>query len=263
MTEPDLFAGTAEHYARYRPPYPAELLDSLRREAGPGAGDGLLVDLACGTGEIAIPLSPAFREVSAVDQQPEMVQLGREKARSLGVTNIRWQIGRAEEVAVPAGAAALVSIGAAFHWMDRPLVAERARSWLAPGRCIAVAGSNSPWTGTSPWQPVVLDVIRKWLGAERRAGSGTFTRPSAPHEEILAAAGFDDVEERVFWTPYRWTLDTFLGYLRSTSFSGRRVLGEVADDFEADLRRALLAYDASGVYEETIKFYYILGRRPG
>jgi SAM-dependent methyltransferase len=262
MSPADLYLGAADYYARYRPPYPHELFETLRNEAGVD-GSGRLLDLGCGTGEIAVPMSPHFREIWAVDQQPEMIELGRERAASAGASNIRWILRTAETVEAASLSFQLVTVGAAFHWMDRELVGSHAMQWLESGRCLAVLGSNSPWTGDADWQTLAVDVIRRWLGEARRAGAGTFRKPSRPHEEILRASGFEDVAEREFLIPYVWTLDSFIGYLYSTSFASRAVLAESADQFEADMRSKLLAYDARGLYEELIHFYYIRARKGG
>src|SRR5207247_8702458 len=187
-------------------------------------------------------MSEFFREVWAVDVQAEMIEQARMKAEHLRVTNVRWMLGRAEDLEAPSAFFELITIGAAFHWMDCPLVANRALQWLPPGRWLAVLGSNSPWTGDAEWQQVALDVIRKWLGEERRAGGGTFQQAVRPHEEVLKAAGFEDVEDREFDIPYVWSVETFIGYLYSTSFASRAVLGEAAEAFETDLVHSLLAH---------------------
>jgi ubiquinone/menaquinone biosynthesis C-methylase UbiE len=75
----DLFKGTARCYARYRAPPPRELLDDLLVRARIGE-HGRLLDLACGPGRVALPVSPAFAEVWAVDQEPEMIAVGRDEA---------------------------------------------------------------------------------------------------------------------------------------------------------------------------------------
>lgn len=258
----DLFRDTADYYARYRVPYPAELFEAMRLQTRL-SGKGRLLDLGFGTGEITLPMSRFFREVRAVDVEPEMIAHGRAKAERLGIANVRWLVSRAEDVEAPPGFFELITIGAAFHWMDRPLIARRALEWLPAGRYLAVLGSNSPWTGSAEWQQLALNVIRKWLGEERRAGCGTFQQPTQPHEEVLKAAGFHNVEDREFDVPYVWSLDAFIGYLYSTSFASRAVLGDTAKAFEAELRAALLAHDPRGEYEETMNFYYILGERPG
>jgi SAM-dependent methyltransferase len=135
----EAFAGTARYYARYRVPYPQVLLDDLRARAAL-TGAGRLLDLACGPGRVALPLAPFFREVWAVDREPEMVEVGREEAGRRGTTNVRWLVGRAEELEAPPGACELTTIGEAFHRLDRWLIARRALAWLAPGRCLATLG---------------------------------------------------------------------------------------------------------------------------
>jgi ubiquinone/menaquinone biosynthesis C-methylase UbiE len=63
----DLFRGSAGYYDRYRLPYPDAMLTDLARRAG-ASGRGRLLDLACGTGQLAFPLRRWFGEVWAVDQ---------------------------------------------------------------------------------------------------------------------------------------------------------------------------------------------------
>jgi tRNA/tmRNA/rRNA uracil-C5-methylase (TrmA/RlmC/RlmD family) len=72
----DLSRGTAFFYDRFRPPYPQNLLDDLC-ERVPVSGNGRLVDLACGTGQIAFALAGRFAEVWAVDQEEEFAASGR------------------------------------------------------------------------------------------------------------------------------------------------------------------------------------------
>lgn len=71
--------------------------------------------------------------------------------------------------------------------------------------------------------------------------------------------GFGEYE---FPPPYVWTLDSFIGYLISTSLVSKAAMGEAAEEFESDLRRRLLTYDARGQYPETMDFHSILARRP-
>ncbi len=52
----DLYRGTASFYDRYRPPYPDALLEELTRRSGV-SGTGRLLDIACGTGQISLPLA--------------------------------------------------------------------------------------------------------------------------------------------------------------------------------------------------------------
>lgn len=259
MTQQDLFRGTADYYARYRPPYPPQLLDWVLAEADPN-GAGELLDLGCGTGEVAIPLSRHFLRVTAVDQEPEMIARAEAKASEMGVHNVRWLVGTAEELDIAAASVDLVAVGSAFHWMDRPLVARRAADWLTTGGTLALLGGTSPWTGTAPWQPRVVRVLHRWLGEQRRAGSGTFARPAERHEAVLEAAGYAPIRQLSVTTTQTWTLDTIVGYLYSTSFAARPLLGDRAAGFEEDLRSELLRFDPSGIYREDITYQAIAAR---
>ncbi|MEV4129356.1 methyltransferase domain-containing protein [Nocardia sp. NPDC049707] len=261
----DLFRGAAEYYSRYRPAYPDPLFEDLLGRADEG---GLLVDLACGTGEVAIPLHDRFADVQAVDLEPDMVEVGRSKAVEAGANNIAWSIGRAEDLVVTAPAQ-LVTIGNAFHRLDRGLIAERAGQWLAPGCCLAILGSSTPWSGTESWQAIAVDVVGRWSGEPGRpasaspatADSSTPTRRT--HEDILREAGFLDVTEYRFPTPNAWTLDEFIGFLWSTSYTAPiRQNPALAEEFEKDLRTQLLECEPSGQLRESIAHYYILGRKP-
>jgi ubiquinone/menaquinone biosynthesis C-methylase UbiE len=257
----NLFTGTASAYAEFRPPYPVELIDLL---AGVAPGHDRLVDLGCGTGELARPLSRRFGEVLAVDPEPGMIAAGTQRAAADGIDNIGWLVAKAETAELgPPHSVDLLTIGSAFHWMDRPLVLQLARTVLRPAGVLAVVGGNSPWTGSQPWQQVIVEVLEQLLGPGRRAGDGVFRRPAEPHQVVLARHGFSDVEQRDFATPYEWTLDTILGYLGSTSFASRAVLGDRAEEFETILTARLLELNPAGVFTESLPFYALIGHPDG
>jgi ubiquinone/menaquinone biosynthesis C-methylase UbiE len=85
------------------------------------AGQGRLLDLACGTGQLAFPLRRFFAEVWAVDRQPEFTQVV--KAGKLGAGNIRPVTADAETLDAEPGHFELAVICSAFHRLDRDLVA--------------------------------------------------------------------------------------------------------------------------------------------
>ncbi|HEY3811578.1 MAG TPA: class I SAM-dependent methyltransferase, partial [Caulobacteraceae bacterium] len=94
---PGAFAGTAIAYVRYRPPYPETLRRDLLERAEIGA-HGALLDLACGPGRIALDLAASFGSVWAIDQEPEMVGVGKLEAARRGIDNVIWCVGRAEDL---------------------------------------------------------------------------------------------------------------------------------------------------------------------
>jgi SAM-dependent methyltransferase len=211
---------------------------------------------------------PYFREVWGVDQEPDMIERARNKAARAGASNVRWIVGRAEDVDVPEDSVELVVIGNAFHRLDRFRVARGALDWLPPGRCLAIAGSSSLGTGKEEWQALARRVLGRDRPPEQPASKtipvatpGAVDR-TLSHQEVLTQAGFEEVEQYDFPTPHVWALDSFIGYLYSTSFASKASLSSSAESIEEELRRELLAYDPSGRYPETIAFSYILGRVP-
>src|SRR4030095_939282 len=112
----DAFSGTARYYANFRIPYPEQLLSRLRESANI-TGNGELLDLGCGTGEIAVPMSRYFRKVTGVDLEPEMIQQAKLRAEREQRKNVRWCVASAEDLDAPPHSFELVTIGAAFHWM--------------------------------------------------------------------------------------------------------------------------------------------------
>jgi SAM-dependent methyltransferase len=128
----DLYRGTAGYYDRYRLPYPEAMIGDLVRRAEVSER-GLLLDLACGTGQLAFPLRRWFCEVWAVDSEPDMVELVRAKAAAAGAGDVRPVVSDAETLDAEPEHFEMVVIGNAFHRLDRDLVAGRILGWLKPG----------------------------------------------------------------------------------------------------------------------------------
>src|SRR5260370_42712260 len=119
-------------------------------ERSEASGEGRLLALACGTGEISSALRRQFGQVWAVDQEPDMVGVAREKAEAAGIGNIRFLTSAAEDLSAPEQSFDLVAIGNAFHRLPRETVAARVFRWLRPGRFLAPGWGGSPWEGPAP-----------------------------------------------------------------------------------------------------------------
>jgi ubiquinone/menaquinone biosynthesis C-methylase UbiE len=262
---PGVFAGLADDYVRYRVPYPAPMLDEMLAGAAVPAAGSRLLDLACGTGRVALPIAHRFAAIRAIDLEPDMLDAGRREAARLGIGNIQWGVGRAEDVEAPASAFDLVTIGEAFHRLDRPRAAALAFGWLKPGGALATLGADSLMDGEAPWRRVVAEVVRSFVGEPARrlgAPNAPIAEEIAEQENALSAAGFAPVTSHRFATPYEWTAETLLGYLRSTSVLSRAALGARHHAFEAALADALLKFDPLGRYVETVGWGYTLARKP-
>lgn len=265
----ELFAEAAHYYARYRPPYPAAVIDWIVRALRLGDGSAVL-DLGCGTGQLALPLSAAGCRVYAVDPDPDMIAEAERSRIAGGYGEVRWIIGRAETLrAAGLSPVRAATLGASFHWMDRELVLQFLDEVVEPGGGLAlVSGSASIWSRSDAleggWLEVTRDVVTEFLGPRRRAGSGTYSHPERTHEQVLLASAFAAIEQRRFTTTRLLSVDDVIGQQLSTSYASPALLGDRLPAFRAELSRRLAEIvpdDGFGTVEHTD---VILARRaPG
>jgi ubiquinone/menaquinone biosynthesis C-methylase UbiE len=260
---PDLYRGTAHFYDKFRVGYPEHLLEDLRVRAGI-SGEGKLLDLACGTGQITFGLRSNFHETWAVDQEPEAVEFARAKALRLGIHNVRWIAGRAEDVDADQYFE-LVAIGNAFHRLQRRRIAQSAIQWLEPGGHLALLWCNSPWNGPYEWQAALSEAVHRWTReagtTERVPANLEQSFADDPHTSVLASAGFTIVGEFDFATPHEWTVEHLTGFMYSTSVLSQAALGSNVQAFARDLRTRLLDVEPEGVFREEIDFSYTLASK--
>ena len=139
----------------------------------------------------------------------------------------------------------------AVHDAARPFATAELlrRTWAAAER-----------TGAAAAAVPVVDTIKRWLGNERRAGPGTHTaRPL--HQECLKQTPFCALTEVRFVQPHVWTYDGIIGYLHSTSFASRAVVGDNSANFEKDLRERLSGLSPDGRFADEIEYSVISARR--
>src|SRR4051812_13860078 len=141
--DPQAFAGTAEYYAVGRPPYSAQLADTMARELSLD-GTGELLDVGCGPGVLELALAGLFDQVTALDPEPEMLQVGERRCRQAGLSNVRWVQGVAEDIAaLNLGRWRAVTFGESFHRVRRLEVAETGYDLLVPGGSLVLISHNA------------------------------------------------------------------------------------------------------------------------
>ena len=258
----DLYRGTAQFYDRFRPPYPDTLFADLRARL-PVTGSGRLLDLACGTGQVAVPLAADFVETIAVDLEPETIAFARAKD---GESRITWSVGAAETVSVD-GPFELITVGTAFHRLDRPAVARRMSDLVAEDGGVALLWSAVPSDGDEPWQLELRQLIENWIsraGVSDRIPTGwEQAMADTSHREVLESNGFSYDGLYEFTHAQTWTAESLIGFLHSTSILSRAALGEETEAFEADMARRLGPLSADGTYRCDATYSYELARPGG
>ncbi len=240
------------------------LLEDLCRRTN-ATGQGRLLDLACGTGQLAFGLASRFAAICAVDQEAEAIDLARANARARRVRNVRWVVGRAEDIEADRDFH-LVAVGNAFHRLQRRRIAESARRWLTPGGYVALVWSTPPWDGDQEWQRVLAHTMQDWVevahAADRVPATLDQHLTDEPHAAVLTGAGFAIVGGYDFPTLHEWTIERLTGFMYSTSVLSKIALGSHAPAFEQDLRARLLQVAPDNVFRESIGFHYTLAVLP-
>ena len=252
----DIFEGTAKYYAKFRAPLPKQLLDEII-STFTLSGKGKLLDLGCGTGELAIPLAEYFDSVLALDPDEGMLQEGQKKSKKAQVTNIRWQKKSSKDLPSLGEHFRLVTMGSSFHWMEQGLVLNQLFDLVEPSGGLAIVGGAKPLefsSESSQRDKLVQKVIQKYLGPERRAGKHVYNHPDMSFEEYLQESKFHNFKEHYYRVELTRNIDEIVGNLFSTSFASKRQLGNQVQDFEKELREKLSKLAQDGRFTEKLEF---------
>lgn len=116
MNSVDRFSSRVENYAKFRPGYPAGILDVLKSDCGLTKAS-VIADIGSGTGL----LSKVFLNHGNVVIGVEPNELMRAKADELlkGFANFRSIAASAETTTLPDGSVDFITAGQAFHWFDQ------------------------------------------------------------------------------------------------------------------------------------------------
>lgn len=124
------FSDRVADYVRYRPGYPLELLECLRRHCGL-TPQWMVADVGSGTGLLAKVFLENGNRVFGVEPNAAMRAAGEEFLH--GFEQFVSQEGRAEATGLEAHSVDLVAAGQAFHWFDRGRTRLEFERILKPG----------------------------------------------------------------------------------------------------------------------------------
>jgi SAM-dependent methyltransferase/DNA-binding MarR family transcriptional regulator len=98
-----------QHYAQFRPTYPADLAASL---AAVAANTETALDVGCGNGQLTSLLAPHFQQVIGIDASEKQL------AAAEPATNVSYRRHAAEDTGLPDKSVDLIVVAQAAHWFD-------------------------------------------------------------------------------------------------------------------------------------------------
>ncbi len=233
--KPERFDKAVDHYVAARLRFDPVLIDWLVRDTG--AGGKRVLDLGCGPGFIANALAPQVEEVLGLDPSPNMIAAARADA----APNARFEIGSSEDLGAVRAPVQLVTIGRAFHWMDRRRTLSDLDPLIAPGGAIALLND----------QPVDVPMNRWWRAFNAVAKSFAVldaynqhraSQAWVPHDEVLVGSAFDDLRSITVYRRHDWTFERLLRNTLSRSATTKALLGDRLPAMETALRAALAPF---------------------
>lgn len=210
----------AEYYARYRRGYPTQTIDALQGLFGLTEDDTLL-DVGCGTGQLAVPFAARVRAVIGLDPEPDMLRLARTAAAEHDVRNATWVLGA--DTDVPAlrpllgeGGLGAAVIGQAVHWMQHEELFRALRTMVRPEGGVAVLANGTPlWLQDNAWSHALRAFLEDYFEQRLENTCGTGEQDRRRYARALRAAGFDEVRELATEYEDRLTVEQLVGSLYS------------------------------------------------
>jgi ubiquinone/menaquinone biosynthesis C-methylase UbiE len=259
--EPAFAGETAWYYARYRREYPTQLVEHLRPFAR--EGQGRLLDLGCGTGQLLLQLVPYFKHGIGIDPEPDMLREAARLAHERGIHNAEWIQASSSDLpnlATELGLVDLVTIATAFHFMEPQSTLHALMRLVRAGGAVAVAYNGSPmWLHPEAWAKGLRRVLEAELGSVSDldvATEGLRACELAMHE-----LGYTEIERWQYTYESVIDIDFIVGHIY-TALSPGRIPPNERPSFEQRIKREITAVAHSGHVSETVAVRVLIGRPP-
>jgi SAM-dependent methyltransferase len=232
----------------HRPPYPAAVFDLLE-ELVSGQPRAVL-DIGCGTGDIARPLVERVARLDALDVSEPMIAAGKAQ-RGGDHPQLRWIVGCFEDIPLdpPYG---LVTAGQSLHWTDWDIALPRIGSVLAAGAYLAIIERELL---PAPWDAGVLELIQRY------STNVDFVPYNLIDElvqrDLFAVSG----DRRTAPVPFQQSVEAYIESFHSMNgLSRERMSADAATAFDGGVRDLLGRHGCHGSVSTHVMGRVIWGR---
>lgn len=203
------FSNRVENYIKYRPGYPAALIDHIVTRAGLKHGDPV-ADIGSGTGIFTALLLAHGLRVYGVEPNREM----REAAERMLGSNDRFVSidGGAEHTTLSDRSVEIVCAAQAFHWFDAKKTRVEFQRILKPGGLVALIW-NDRRTDASPFLAAYDELLRT-----RGTDYEQVNHRNIDADKLYAFFGKGGYEETTFANEQHFDWDGLYGRAMSSSY---------------------------------------------
>ena len=250
------FRSAAKYYLAGRPFYSSLLIRRVVELCGLNDTHRVL-DLGCGPGQLAAAFVPFVGEVLALDPEPEMLEIAR---KTSGHLNIRFVQGASSDLAPQLGRFQAVTIGRAFHWMERAATLNVLDAMIEPNGAVVLFDDNHPDVPQNSWNNSFRKIIENYSAGDvvrEKLRSPEWLR----HEAILLASPFAEME-RISIIERRVTpIERFTDRALSFSSTSRQRLGAKAGNLIGELEQLMAKFASNGHVAEVVESTALIAKR--
>ena len=207
-----------------------------------------------GTGMLATGFARLGVAVTAMDPELQMLAQARSAAEAANVA-VTLRRGGSEDLTAAMGPFRLVTIGRAFHWMDRDATLSMLDRIVTPDGGVALFHDAHPPVEENGWFKILCEVQAKYRRSRRHGGHKRY-------EPFLFASAFREIDTLSVTIRQALTVEDIMGRAFSMSASSPQRLGAAEEDFRRSLSEALRELSADGKFTEVAELVAVLARRP-
>jgi SAM-dependent methyltransferase len=203
------FSNRVADYLRYRPSYPAAVIDLVRGECGLRPGH-VIADIGSGTGLLCELFLKNGNRVFGVEPNEAMRLAGEEYLASFdGFASVN---GSAEVTTLADASVDFVAAGQAFHWFEPNTTRREFARILKPGGWVVVIW-NERLTNTTPFLRNYEALLREF-GTDYARVNQSYPRP----EQMRNFFGSNASREHKLPNAHEFDFEGLSGRLRSSSY---------------------------------------------